>query len=163
MAKPIEAIRPQFLRAVFHLRKPACHKSKQLTFFFPFIRAGPEVAKPRRKPRPHNQEATRFLLPTLHDNDGVRRAVLAILHYLRDHPQAKDSAKGIAQWWIDEKREVVEKALAFLVQSGVLIKKRHHYQLAQQLSPAHGPGQLESLIRDLQKKATAGGVKVRDR
>jgi len=84
------------------------------------------------------------------ENDNVRRVILAILHYLRDHPQAKDSAKGIAQWWLGEKREVVEKALAYLERSGVLIKKRHHYQLADKLSPAQGEDWLERMLRDLQ-------------
>lgn len=55
---------------------------------------------------------------------------MAILHYLRDHPSAKDSAGGIAKWWVDEEREVVEKALTLLVQEGIIKKQRHVYQLA---------------------------------
>ncbi len=85
------------------------------------------------------------------ENDRVRRAALAILHYLRDHPNAKDSAKGIAQWWIGENREVVEKALAFLVQSEVLVKKRHHYQLAHKLSETQGEALLQRVLHDLQE------------
>ncbi len=84
------------------------------------------------------------------ENDSVRRAALAILHYLRDHPNAKDSAKGITQWWIGEKREVVEKALVFLVQSGVLMKKRHHYHLAYRHSKARGEKNIEGMLRELQ-------------
>lgn len=55
---------------------------------------------------------------------------MAILHYLRDHPQAKDSAKGIAQWWVEEKQEIVAKALALLVKEGVVEKRGHLYQIA---------------------------------
>ncbi len=86
----------------------------------------------------------------------MRRATLAILHYLRDHPQAKDSAKGIAQWWIGEKREVVEKALAFLVESGVLMKKRHHYQLSNKHSQVPGADRLKRMLRDLEEKDGTG-------
>lgn len=64
------------------------------------------------------------------ENHAVRRVIIAILHYLRDHPLAKDSAQGIAKWWIGEERELVEKALAFLVKEGVMQKKRHFYQIA---------------------------------
>ena len=54
---------------------------------------------------------------------------MAILHHLRDHPTAKDSAAGIAKWWVGEERDTVEKALARLVEAGVMEKRRHVYQL----------------------------------
>ncbi|MGH7597777.1 MAG: hypothetical protein ACREOI_15615 [bacterium] len=70
-------------------------------------------------------------------NHEVRRVAMAILHYLGDHPSAKDSARGVAKWWVGEEREVVEKALALLVKEGVIEKKRHLYQLTQRhLAPA---------------------------
>jgi hypothetical protein len=28
----------------------------------------------------------------------------AVMHYLRDHPQAMDSAQGIAEWWVKPQR-----------------------------------------------------------
>jgi len=55
---------------------------------------------------------------------------MAILHYLRDHPTAKDNATGIAKWWVGEERDAVEKALAHLVDAGVIEKRRQIYQLA---------------------------------
>ncbi len=61
----------------------------------------------------------------------MRKSAIAILHYLRDHPQAKDGVEGIAQWWIGEEREIVEKALALLVNEGVIEKREHVYQLTQ--------------------------------
>lgn len=64
------------------------------------------------------------------ENDDVRRAAITILQYLRDHPQAKDSVSGIAQWWVGEEQGTVEKALKFLVEAGVLQKRRHLYRLA---------------------------------
>jgi len=62
------------------------------------------------------------------ENPEVRRVAIAILNYLRDHPQAKDSARGIAKWWVAEERDVVEKALALLVKEKVMEKRRHVYQ-----------------------------------
>lgn len=63
------------------------------------------------------------------ENDDVRRAAIAILQYLHDHPQAKDSLEGIAQWWVGQEQATVEKALKFLVKAGVLQKRRHLYRL----------------------------------
>lgn len=86
------------------------------------------------------------------DNHGVRRVAIAILHYFRDHPRAKDSAKGIAQYWVGEDREIVEKALAFLRQEGMIQKRRHLYQLAQ-ISPAVDESQvMEKMLRRLRKQ-----------
>lgn len=82
----------------------------------------------------------------------MRQAAIAILHYLRDHPLAKDSAKGIAQWWVGEAREVVEKALKLLVNEGVLIKRRHLYQLAPGKSPEYEIGLIEETLRQMHGK-----------
>lgn len=59
----------------------------------------------------------------------MRRAAIAILQYLHDHPQAKDSLEGISQWWVGQEQVTVEKALKFLVKVGVLQKRRHLYRL----------------------------------
>lgn len=69
------------------------------------------------------------ILRKLIENDDVRRAAIAILQYLHDHPQAKDSLEGIAQWWVGQEEATVEKALKFLVKAGVLQKRRHLYRL----------------------------------
>jgi len=71
------------------------------------------------------------------ENPGVRRTAIAILHYLRDHPRAKESARGIAKWWVGEEQEVVEKALALLLDDGVIEKERHLYRVAQ-MKPLQG-------------------------
>lgn len=60
----------------------------------------------------------------------MRRAAIAILQYLRDHPQAKDSLSGIAEWWVGQEQGTVEKALKFLLKAGVLQRRRHLYRLA---------------------------------
>jgi hypothetical protein len=53
----------------------------------------------------------------------VSQVALAILTYLQAHPDAKDSAKGIAQWWVQEDEGVVEKALALLVKEKAVGKR----------------------------------------
>ena len=73
---------------------------------------------------------------------------MAILHYLRDHPTAKDSAAGIAKWWVGEAPELVEKALALLVKEGVIEKKRQLYQIARQ----HGCATIENTLRQWRRK-----------
>jgi hypothetical protein len=95
-----------------------------------------------------------LLLKTINDNHEVRRMAIAILHYLRDHPSAQDSASGIAKWWVSEKREVVEKALALLVKEGVMEKRRQLYRLAQdEAAPADRTG-VERTLRRLQRRKT---------
>jgi hypothetical protein len=62
-----------------------------------------------------------------------------IMHYLLDHPGAKDTLDGIARWWVLEqrvKREVMEvqRAVAGLVRRKWLLERRGadaqvHYRL----------------------------------
>jgi len=73
-------------------------------------------------------------LEKVEDKHHVPRVAIAILNYLRDHPSAKDSAKGIAQWWVGEKLEMVEKALALLTREGVIEVRGKTFQLAQRES-----------------------------
>jgi peroxiredoxin len=86
------------------------------------------------------------------ENHKVRRAAIAILNYLRNHPLAKDSAKGIAQWWVQEEREVVEKALALLREEMVVEKRGHVYQLVQNKPMPENSASLEKALRRLHRK-----------
>lgn len=59
----------------------------------------------------------------------VRRAAIAILNYLRDHPTAKDTLPGIAKFWVGENEEIVIDALTLLIKEGVLEQRSKVYQL----------------------------------
>jgi hypothetical protein len=59
----------------------------------------------------------------------TQQIAIQILSYLRKNPEAKDTAEGIAQWWVHEDIRVVEKALHLLVAEGVIEKKANTYQL----------------------------------
>jgi hypothetical protein len=63
-------------------------------------------------------------------SQSIRRTAIAILHYFSDHPAAKDTAKGIAKWWVGEDLETVEKALALLVKEGVVVRENDRFRLA---------------------------------
>jgi hypothetical protein len=63
----------------------------------------------------------------------IHQVAIQILSYLRKNPDAKDTAAGIAQWWVHEDVRVVEKALHLLVAEGVIDKKKSIYQLRQNL------------------------------
>ena len=71
---------------------------------------------------------------TVEDRETAR----AILRYLVKHSKAKDSADGIAQWWIEgekTKRVNVEHAVSLLVGRGVIVQTRRkgappYYELA---------------------------------
>ncbi|MGR8932251.1 MAG: hypothetical protein ACU836_16605 [Gammaproteobacteria bacterium] len=50
----------------------------------------------------------------------VRRIADEILNYLEDHPNAADTAEGIAKWWLSRQRfeesaALVQQALNYLV------------------------------------------------
>lgn len=96
--------------------------------------------------------STCFILKRVTDNHGVQRVAIAILHYLRDHPLAKDSVKGIARWWVSEERELVEKAVALLVKEGVMEKQRHVYQLTQSQREQNGSNGIKKMLRRLQRR-----------
>ena len=53
----------------------------------------------------------------------------AILRYLQDHPDAKDTLEGIAQWWLlkewtERKYHQIEASLSHLVSRGLVLERR---------------------------------------
>lgn len=64
-------------------------------------------------------------------NLAVAKTGVAILNYLRDHPDAEDTVEGISQWWVGETRAVVEKALCILVREGAMEQRGNIYRSAQ--------------------------------
>lgn len=51
----------------------------------------------------------------------------AILQYLVQHPRAKETIEGIAQWWFEgeeNKRMKVERAISVLVSQGLILETR---------------------------------------
>jgi DNA-binding transcriptional ArsR family regulator len=60
---------------------------------------------------------------TIEDRETAR----AILRYLVKHPEAKDTAEGIAQWWVEGERSErvnVERAVSWLLSQGVILETR---------------------------------------
>jgi predicted transcriptional regulator with HTH domain len=63
----------------------------------------------------------------------------AILNYLYEHPDAKDTLEGIAQWWltregIERELEEVERGVSILLDQGLVVEVRRgglmpYYQL----------------------------------
>jgi hypothetical protein len=88
------------------------------------------------------------------ENNEVLRVAIAILGYWRDHPNAKDSAKGIAQYWVAEPEEIVHRALTILVEEGVITKHRNLYRLlpVQAQRKKMQPFFWNAVLRRLQRK-----------
>ena len=66
-----------------------------------------------------------------------RKTARAILRYLVKHPDAKDTLRGIDEWWLGgekSKRVNVERAVSLLRSRGVIVESRRkglppYYQL----------------------------------
>jgi hypothetical protein len=61
------------------------------------------------------------------DPAHIKKVALAILAYFRLHPRAKDTAEGIARWWVGEKKIAVKEALDLLMKEGVVRETRNHF------------------------------------
>ena len=67
----------------------------------------------------------------LHDDEENKVLAEQIIRYLDSHPEAADGPEGIAMWWIPRQQhkesvEKVNKALDYLIDEGVVHKKRLH-------------------------------------
>lgn len=67
--------------------------------------------------------------------DRVRITATQILRYLERHPDAMDTAEGIARWWVGEDLATVQSALAMLTDrdlvSGRLLMGRLYFFLGE--------------------------------
>ena len=64
------------------------------------------------------------------DNDDVVSVAKEIIDYLHEHPNAADSLDGVVNWWLTRQRiksakDIVERALDYLISEGVVDKKTH--------------------------------------
>ena len=78
------------------------------------------------------------------DETQVQGIARAVLRYLSAHPEAKDTLRGIAHWWLEHERthrllEDVERALDLLLTHDLVLETRRqgappYYQLNLQQS-----------------------------
>jgi hypothetical protein len=66
---------------------------------------------------------------TAGNGDGGSEIESVLLAYLQRHPQAADTLRGIANWWLplqryENGRQCVERALDDLVAAGVLCREQ---------------------------------------
>jgi hypothetical protein len=96
---------------------------------FPVIVAGARVGANRALLRAVRPVANRWIAVTQRSGDaGADRAIAReILGYLENHPEAKDTLDGIAEWWLPHRRHerrAVERAVALLLSHGAIIETR---------------------------------------
>ena len=63
----------------------------------------------------------------IEEKDQIAAVAQRILHYLRIHPEAADTAEGVARWWlgrlkVDGGIELVAEALDRLFREGLVIQ-----------------------------------------
>ncbi len=63
------------------------------------------------------------------DTAEARDIARAILRYLENHPEAKDTLDGIARWWLRREgsarlRRDVERAVSLLLSQGLILETR---------------------------------------
>ena len=63
--------------------------------------------------------------PKQFKKDEVERVADKILDYLKDHPHAQDTARGICEWWLFPKynEDLVEEALKKLINEGDIVRE----------------------------------------
>ena len=59
--------------------------------------------------------------------------------YLCRHPKAKDTVRGIAEWWVERKSGEVEQALEMLITHGLITKQGRLYGRASHEHLRPGP------------------------
>ena len=82
----------------------------------------------------------------------ICRVAIAIIAYLRRHPDAKDNLDGIAYWWVDEERDLVEQGLSMLIDLGTVKKEHELYSLADSLRSDRPESALGRLMEELRQK-----------
>jgi hypothetical protein len=69
-----------------------------------------------------------------HNSILLQRRIVA---YLASHPQALDTVDGIALWWVESDRRVVEPALAQLERRGIVRRRELGAAVYYALHPRH--------------------------
>jgi len=85
------------------------------------------------------------------ESDDDREIARAVLRYLQEHPDAKDTLEGIAQWWLlrqcsERRLAEVKRGVSLLLAQGLIVEIRReglspYYHLnkakAQEMSETH--------------------------
>jgi hypothetical protein len=89
--------------------------------------------------------ASRWITVTQRSGSAAAERAIAreILGYLENHPEAKDTLEGIAEWWLSHRRHerrAVERAVALLLSYGAILETRRrglppYYQANRQAPP----------------------------
>jgi hypothetical protein len=82
----------------------------------------------------------------------VCRVAVAIITYFRRHPDAKDNLEGIATWWIDEERDLVDQSLSLLIDLGTVKREHDLYSLSDSLRSQSSESVLGRLTEELRQK-----------
>ena len=95
-----------------------------------------------------NVTVTRSEAPSA-DRKQVRRAVRRILDYLSEYPRARDTARGVAEWWARASLQATQEALDFLLDRGFLVESVREGQRLFARNPDCGPVELVQLAVEL--------------
>ncbi len=66
----------------------------------------------------------------------VKLAAGAIIDYILEHPGARDTARGIAEWWIHKSLLATRAAIEFLHEKGMIIKAKRNGQILFSRNPS---------------------------
>lgn len=83
------------------------------------------------------------------DRQQVRQAVRRILDYLTEYPRARDTVRGVAEWWTRSSQFATQEALDFLIGRGFLTVSIREGQRLFARNPDFGPAELVRLATDL--------------
>lgn len=87
------------------------------------------------------------------EKPSVRKAAQAIIDYFFEHPRARDTMRGIAEWWIHDTLVATKEAIEFLIDRGLVEKAQRNGQILFSRNPFIGQRTLKSIRTALSSKS----------
>lgn len=82
----------------------------------------------------------------------VQKAARTIIDYVLEHPGARDTARGIAEWWIHHTLATTVAAIEFLHEQGLLIQAQRNDQILFSRDPSLGKLEMKAIQASISSK-----------
>ena len=105
-----------------------------------------------RTTQPKNSTSLRIEQSLPSDQD-VSRSLNRIMDYLAEYPRARDTLRGIAEWWTRTSMKATVAAIDMLLAAEFLIRSERGEQTLYSRNPNFSPAQMSHLETELSSQA----------